>query len=97
MSEPEEDISTTQRTGRISSEDTERDVRLRFATLADFTPEGIAAQVPELQKLLGLRDALYALENNGLTVEVEGFGKVSRQSLLPGTRINGQAIRLYLR
>ncbi|MEZ4338829.1 MAG: type VI secretion system contractile sheath small subunit [Sandaracinaceae bacterium] len=27
----------------------ERDVRLRFATLADFTPEGIAAQVPELQ------------------------------------------------
>ena len=29
MSEPEEDISTTQRTGRISSEDTERDVRLR--------------------------------------------------------------------
>ncbi|MCB0580903.1 MAG: transpeptidase family protein [Phaeodactylibacter sp.] len=56
-------------------------------------PEG---RVPNVVGL-GLRDALYALENNGLTVEVEGFGKVSRQSLLPGTRINGQAIRLYLR
>lgn len=56
-------------------------------------PEG---RVPNVVGL-GLRDALYALENSGLTVEVEGFGKVSRQSLLPGTRINGQAIRLYLR
>lgn len=56
-------------------------------------PEG---RVPNVVGL-GLRDALYALENRGLTVEVEGFGKVSRQSLLPGTRINGQAIRLYLR
>ena len=46
---------------------------------------------------LGLRDALYTLENRGLTVEAEGFGKVSQQSLLPGTRIKGQAIRLFLR
>ncbi len=46
---------------------------------------------------LGLRDALFALENRGLKVEIEGFGKVSRQSLLPGTRIRGQSIRLFLR
>lgn len=46
----------------------------------------------------GLRDALYTLENRGLAVEVEGFGKVSRQSLLPGSRIRrGQPIRLFLR
>ncbi|MCB0587031.1 MAG: transpeptidase family protein [Phaeodactylibacter sp.] len=45
---------------------------------------------------LGLRDALYTLENRGLAVEIEGFGKVARQSLLPGTRIQGQSIRLYL-
>jgi cell division protein FtsI (penicillin-binding protein 3) len=46
---------------------------------------------------LGLRDALYVLENRGLKVEVEGVGKVARQSLLPGTRARGQSIRLYLR
>ncbi|MCG8328957.1 MAG: transpeptidase family protein [Chitinophagales bacterium] len=46
---------------------------------------------------LGLRDALYVLENNGLKVEIDGVGKVSRQSLLPGTQIKGQTMRLYLR
>ncbi|MCB0551176.1 MAG: transpeptidase family protein [Phaeodactylibacter sp.] len=46
---------------------------------------------------LGLRDALYTLENRGLSVEIEGFGKVAQQSLLPGTRIRGQSIRLILR
>ena len=46
---------------------------------------------------LGLRDALYVLENQGLSVEVEGLGKVARQSIKPGTRVKGQAIRIYLR
>lgn len=46
---------------------------------------------------LGLRDALYVLENRGLRVEVDGFGKVARQSLLPGTRAQGQNIKLFLR
>lgn len=45
---------------------------------------------------LGLRDALYVLENKGLRVEVEGFGKVARQSLLPGTRAGGQTIKIFL-
>ena len=31
-------------------------MHLRFRTLKDFTPDGIATQVPELQKLLELRD-----------------------------------------
>ena len=45
---------------------------------------------------LGLRDALYILENQGLQVEVNGFGKVIRQSLIPGTIIKGQKIELTL-
>jgi cell division protein FtsI (penicillin-binding protein 3) len=45
---------------------------------------------------LGLRDAVYILENLGLRVETVGAGKVSRQSILPGTRANGQRIKLYL-
>jgi type VI secretion system protein ImpB len=36
---------------------------LQFKNLGDFTPEGIAHQVPELQKLLELRDALSALKS----------------------------------
>lgn len=45
---------------------------------------------------MGLRDALFLLENRGLRVEVNGFGRVIRQSLLPGTRIKGQTITLTL-
>jgi type VI secretion system protein ImpB len=36
---------------------------LKFKNLGDFTPEGIAHQVPELRKLLELRDALSALKS----------------------------------
>ncbi len=46
---------------------------------------------------LGLRDALHVLENRGLSVAAEGVGKVARQSIIPGTRIRGQQIKLYLR
>lgn len=46
---------------------------------------------------MGLKDALYILENRGLRVRIEGFGKVARQSLIPGTPIRGQEITLYLR
>ena len=40
----------------------ERDVALRFERLADFTPEGVASQVPEMRRLLELRSALNALK-----------------------------------
>ncbi len=44
-----------------------------------------------------LRDAVYVLENNGLLVTVVGRGKVSVQSIAPGTRIiKGQTITLQL-
>jgi len=52
-------------------------------------------QVPNVTGM-GLRDALYILENRGLHVKVQGAGRVARQSLIPGTRIKGQTIRLTL-
>jgi cell division protein FtsI (penicillin-binding protein 3) len=45
---------------------------------------------------MGLRDALYLLENQGLRALVSGFGKVTRQSIKPGTRARGQTVRLFL-
>lgn len=46
---------------------------------------------------MGLRDALYILENLGLKVTFEGSGKVVQQSLKGGTKIRGQRINLKLR
>lgn len=43
-------------------EDSEMPVNLKFDTLDDFSPERIAQQVPELNKLLELRKALQALK-----------------------------------
>lgn len=45
--------------------------------------KGIMPNVKEM----GLRDALYILENMALKVEVKGYGKVLRQSIVPGTKI----------
>jgi len=46
--------------------------------------KGIMPNVKEM----GLRDALYILENMALKVEVKGYGKVMRQSIVPGTKIS---------
>ncbi len=45
---------------------------------------------------MGLRDALYLLENKKLKVKVNGYGKVKKQSIKPGTRVRGQTIWLQL-
>jgi cell division protein FtsI (penicillin-binding protein 3) len=46
---------------------------------------------------MGLMDALYLLENQGLIVNTRGRGIVSKQSILPGTRIiNGSRISIEL-
>lgn len=52
--------------------------------------------VPDVRGM-GLRDAIYLLENRGLKTIVRGSGRVLRQSILPGTRINGQKVTLYLK
>ena len=45
---------------------------------------------------MGLKDAIYLLENRGCRVRVEGVGKVRWQSLAPGTKANGQTCVLSL-
>jgi cell division protein FtsI (penicillin-binding protein 3) len=46
---------------------------------------------------MGLKDAVYLLENKGLLVEVQGRGRVLNQSLVAGTSfIKGQKISLLL-
>lgn len=46
---------------------------------------------------MGLKDALYILENRGLRVQVEGYGMVKRQSLQPGSRVTqGSTILIEL-
>ncbi|WP_407526403.1 penicillin-binding protein [Lacibacter sp. MH-610] len=55
-----------------------------------------ASTIPDVRGL-GLKDALYVLENNGLTVQVNGKGKVVGQSINAGTPVSkGQSIVLYL-
>lgn len=68
---------------KLSNEpDTSMSVSLKFQTLADFTPEGIVNQVPELHQLLQLRAALNALK--GPLGNVPAFRK-KIQSLLGDT------------
>ncbi len=55
----------------------------------------LKSQVPDVRGM-GLRDATYVLESLGLKVRVEGIGKISQQSIKPGTENNGQEIELYL-
>ena len=47
---------------KLSEEGGEMPVELRFDTLKDFAPESVARQVPEINKLLELREALTALK-----------------------------------
>ncbi|MEZ4933376.1 MAG: penicillin-binding protein [Saprospiraceae bacterium] len=53
-------------------------------------------QVPNVLGM-GLRDALFLLENRGLEVQVNGnYGKVKQQSIKPGSKANGQTIWIRL-
>ncbi len=47
---------------KLDDEAEELGVNLEFRSLKDFEPESIARQVPELRKLLELREALMALK-----------------------------------
>ena len=52
-------ITVTDRIGRGQEK---RDCSLRFRSLDDFSPEGIARQIPSCRTLLQLREALHALK-----------------------------------
>ena len=59
--------------------------------------EIVKALVPNV-KGMGLRDALYLLENSGLNVGVVGSGMVNKQSLTPGSRVRrGSYIQIELK
>lgn len=51
--------------------------------------------IPDLGGM-GLRDAVYVLENLGMDVRIEGYGKVTKQSPRPGLPVKGQEVTLYL-
>jgi len=54
-----------------------------------------AGRVPDVRGM-GVRDAMYLLESKGCRVDVRGRGKVKRQSIKPGTKANGQFVKLTL-
>lgn len=61
---------------RLSDEDRgDLSVGLKFNTLRDFRPEGLAEQVPELRELLDLRNALTALKGPLIGGNVPEFRK----------------------
>lgn len=48
-------------------------------------------------KGMGVKDAIFILENMGLTVELEGRGTILKQSIIPGARIsNGDLVVLEM-
>ena len=57
----------------VEEEGAEMPVQLNFRHVNDFTPEAVVQQVPELNKLLQLRNALLALK--GPLGNVPGFRK----------------------
>ncbi len=55
-------------------------------------PEGVVPNVVGMS----IKDALYLLENAGLSVRISGYGRVREQSLPAGTPLTGQKIWLSL-
>ncbi len=74
--------------------DTDLNVRLQFKTINDFGPDAIARQVPELNKLLELRQALVALK--GPMGNVPAFRKHLQELLTDETARQRLASELNL-
>lgn len=66
---------------RLSDDEDAGDLlaKLNFGSLKDFAPEGVARQIPELNKLLELRDALVSLK--GPLGNIPAFRKVIEETL----------------
>ena len=54
-----------------------------------------SGQIPDVRGM-GLRDALFILENKGIKVRLQGHGRVKQQSITPGTKADGQTIELTM-
>jgi cell division protein FtsI (penicillin-binding protein 3) len=83
----------------LPAEDKSRmmEVRTDSNKIASVVPKVMYRNVMPDLKGMGLKDAVYILETEGLQVQVKGRGKVQEQSIAPGTIINkGQNIILQL-
>ena len=61
------------------------------------TGENSNGAVPDL-KGLGLKDAIYAIENNGYRCVYEGMGHVASQTPAAGTQIRkGETVKIILK
>ncbi len=77
----------------VNAEDYGNEVHLKRQEVLEGNKQG---EVPNVIDM-GLRDALYLLENKGLKVQYSGIGKVSKQSLSPGERFSrGDVIKIVL-
>ena len=63
----------------LNNEAEELEVNLNIAGIKDFSPDNIAQQVPELKKLLQLREALMALK--GPMGNIPNFRKAVLEAL----------------
>ncbi len=62
MKESKLTLSTSVSNKLVDEEDADLPVELSFESLADFSPDSIVKQIPELNKLIELREALLALK-----------------------------------
>lgn len=62
MRESELNINTSVTNKLSDTEDGDLAINLHFKSLDDFSPDSVASQVPELNKLIELREALVALK-----------------------------------
>jgi len=92
-------LNALQKQAQLPTEDVNRmmDLSTDSNKHLAITPKNLYRNIVPDVTGMGVKDAVYMLETNGLQVTVKGKGKVKEQSITPGTEIvKGQAIILQL-